>query len=475
MTLHSCRKSNIALFLVLLGFVLPNPVNAAVTLITEDTPPANYLDRAGKPAGLAVELVQEMARRVGDPGVVQVVPWARGYKDAQENADTALFHTVWTLERDRLFQWVGPLFPTEIVFYRKAGVGPRINTLDDARKVRAIGTYKDDAKEQLLKKMGFANLESTVDDSQNPKKLVAGRIDLWPVNTLQVKSMLESGGLPADSIEPALTMTRQQAYLAFSPKTDPRLVAKWQTALDEMEQDGTADSIRAKYGLKTQKTIQIFTEEDPPRNFVQDGVLKGHAVEIVRQMLHRATDGSRITVASWSRGYRETLENPDTALFSIARTPEREKLFQWVGPIYHTRLVFLARKGAGVVIRNLDDARKVKAIGTYKDDVGEQYLKANGFTNLDSGVSAELVPKKLADGRVDLWITPDDTAPILAKQAGLDSAGFETVYTVVTFDSCVGVSHKTSPAVVRRWQEALNQMRKDGTFDRIMKQGAPVP
>ena len=45
----------------------------------------------------------------------------------------------------------------------------------------------------------------------------------------------------------------------------------------------------------------------------------------------------------------------------------------------------------------------------------------------------------------------------------------------MTFDSYVGVSHKTSPAVVRRWQEALNQMRKDGTFDRIMKQGAPVP
>ena len=179
MTLHSGRKSNMALFLVLLGFVLPNPVNAAVTLITEDTPPANYLDRAGKPAGLAVELVQEMARRVGDPGVVQVVPWARGYKDAQENADTALFHTVWTLERDKLFQWVGPLFPTEIVFYRKAGVGPTINTLDDARKVRAIGTYKDDVGEQYLKANGFTNLDSGVSAELVPKKLADGRVDLW--------------------------------------------------------------------------------------------------------------------------------------------------------------------------------------------------------------------------------------------------------------------------------------------------------
>ena len=466
-------KKIAAVFSLLLG--LATVAQASITLLTEDTPPANYLGKDGKPAGLAVELVQEMARRAGDPGVVQVVPWARGYKDTLEKPNTALFHTVWTPERDTLFQWVGPLFPTEIVLYRKAGSGPRITLLEEAKKVRAIGVYKDDAKEQLLNKLGFTNLESTADDNQNPKKLVAGRIDLWPVNTLQMKSMLEANQIPVDAIEPVLTLTRQQAYLAFSSQTESREVVKWQKAFDDMEADGTADKIRMKYGVKPEPTIQIYTEDDPPRNYLQDGVLVGPGAEVVRQLLFRSTSGSRITVVSWARGYRETLENPNTALFSTARTPERENLFQWVGPISHTKVVFLARKGSGITIRSLADAKKVKAIGAYRDDTNEQFLKSNGFTNLDTDSSTEFLPKKLAAGHLDLWITPVDTASYLLRKAGLDPNDFEALFTVREFDGYLAVSLKTAPAQVQHWQETLDQMRKEGVMERILNKEGTLP
>jgi polar amino acid transport system substrate-binding protein len=115
------------------------PVSDTVTLLTENTPPVNYLDANGKPAGLSVELVREMAKRVGHSGRIKVVPWARGYKDLQAKPNIALFSTYRSVARESLFKWVGPLLVKEAVLYRKKGSDIRLSTLDDAKKVGAIG------------------------------------------------------------------------------------------------------------------------------------------------------------------------------------------------------------------------------------------------------------------------------------------------------------------------------------------------
>ncbi len=234
-----------------IALLLPTVTNASpnITLLTENTPPVNYLDKNQNPAGISVELVREMARRVGDPGIIQVVPWARGYKDARELANTALFSTAWSPERDSLFKWVGPLLTKEVVLYKARGNKLLISTLDDARKVDRVGAYRDDSKEQLLIKTGFTNLDSTLDDNANPKKLVAGRIDLWVSTSIQAGPTCVLAGINPLDIEPTLTLKKQLMYLAFSTATDDAVVAKWQQAFDAMMLDGTVKKIHLKYGL----------------------------------------------------------------------------------------------------------------------------------------------------------------------------------------------------------------------------------
>lgn len=222
------------------------PVADSVNLLTENTPPVNYLDADGKPAGVAVELVREIARRVGHSGQIKVVPWARGYKDTQEISNTALFSTYRSAARESMFKWVGPLLVKEAVLYRKKGGVPRISSLDDAKKVGSIGAYINDSKEQFLKKNGFTNLDSSPDDLANPRKLVAGRIDLWISTSVQVNDTCKLAGVNPADIEPALVVLRQPMYLAFSIKTDDAVVDRWRKAFAEMEKDGTVQKIRQK-------------------------------------------------------------------------------------------------------------------------------------------------------------------------------------------------------------------------------------
>ena len=127
--------------------------------------------------------------------------------------------------------------------YKKKSNPLTISTIEDAKKVGKIGTYNDDSKEQLLKKLGFNNLDSSPDDLANPKKLIAGRIDLWISTSIQAKPTCISAGIDPDSIETTISLLVQKMYLAFSTKTSDSTVQSWQNAFDGMVKDGTYKKI----------------------------------------------------------------------------------------------------------------------------------------------------------------------------------------------------------------------------------------
>ncbi|MFO8231966.1 MAG: SDR family oxidoreductase [Longimonas sp.] len=80
---------------------------------------------------------------------------------------------------------------------------------------------------------------------------------------------------------------------------------------------------------------------------------------------------------------------------------ERKPMFKWVGPVVSRVWMFYTKKGAGVEINSLEDAEKLESIGTYKEDVREQFLESEGFENLDSSSSNVINVKKLNAGRLD--------------------------------------------------------------------------
>jgi len=145
-----------------------------------------------------------------------------------------------------MFKWVGPVASNKWVFFAKKGGGIKLASLDDAKKVEKIGTYKDDAAESYLKGAGFANIDSVVNDEQNVPKLMAGRINLWIVGELQGIYKAKAKGV-ADQLEKVLDVKDTQLYIAFSKNTDDAEIAKWQTALDALKADGSYDALVKKY------------------------------------------------------------------------------------------------------------------------------------------------------------------------------------------------------------------------------------
>lgn len=237
------------LMIAVCATVLLSGVTAAMAenfeIMTEEYPPFNYTEN-GQITGLATEVVLELAKKVGHPTNIEVKPWARAYAQIQKQDGLILYSMTRTEARESLFKWVGPVASNKWVFFTKKGSGITVDSLEGAKAIGKIGTYKDDAAEAFLKEQGFANLDSVVNDDLNVPKLMAGRIDLWIVGELQGIYKAKLQGV-SDQLEKVMDVKDTQLYIAFSKNTPDEVIAKWQAALDELKASGSYDAMVKKY------------------------------------------------------------------------------------------------------------------------------------------------------------------------------------------------------------------------------------
>ncbi|WP_139171618.1 substrate-binding periplasmic protein [Modicisalibacter muralis] len=470
--------------------VAQNSEAPALHLLTEELPPLNFTEN-GEIRGLSVDMIREIQRRLGIEYPIQMVPWARGYHTLQERPNVALFSTARSSEREALFQWVGPLTNLAFVFYKRADSPLELEDLDEARQLDAIATYRDDVREQFLIERGFTNLDSSTKLISGARKLLEGRVDVWLDSNLSAPSVMRQLGRSPDAIERALVIHSEPIYIAFSKQTSPAIVSRWQHALDAMARDGTFARLHRQWLPNeplptrmaalipspelTNHPLQLYTEELPPFNFTQHGKPTGKSVDIVHEIQRRLSHDAPIQFVPWTRGYQTALESANVGLFTTARTTEREGLFQWVGPIGHSRVHLYARSDANLTVTSLEDARQLGSIGTYEDDAGEQFLSDHGFTNLYGHRSPTAALRNLKAGRIQLWASAEENARVIIALSGHDANGFEPVYTLYEVAHYIAFSLDTPKKVVALWQQTLDAMRKDGTLARIQQRWQNAP
>jgi len=219
-------------------------------LMTEIFPPYQYKDDVdNKLIGITTEVVEAIQKKVGDTSKVKVYPWTRGLKILETKKNSALFSMLRTDEREELYKWVGPIAKMEMVFFKKKGSPIELASTDDARKVGKIGVTKGVGNHGVLVAQGFTNLDviSSGIDEKNIKKLVKGRIDLWPSLVGPGLYNAKRMGFDGEIVPVGVPLFKGDFYIAFNKQTDDAIINQWQKALDELIADGTVDAIKNRY------------------------------------------------------------------------------------------------------------------------------------------------------------------------------------------------------------------------------------
>ena len=218
--------------------------------------------------------------------------------------------------------------------------------------------------------------------------------------------------------------------------------------------------------------LVLLTENFPPynmakngKNFAQDENINGIAVDIVREVFKRAGITYSLTLRfPWERIYKLALEKPGYGVFVMARLPDREKLFKWVGPIGPDDWIMLAKADSKLSLETLEDARKYR-IGAYKGDAIAETLAKQGLKPIVV-LRDQDNARKLVNGQIDLWATGDPAGRYLARQEGV--SGLKTVLRFNSAELYLALNKDVPDETVAKLQAALNELRQEGIVDDIM-------
>lgn len=235
-----------------------------------------------------------------------------------------------------------------------------------------------------------------------------------------------------------------------------------------------AAGLVAAYRSSAAHDLRVLTEELPPYNYTQDRNVTGVSTEVVRAVLAEAGLTGEIQVLPWARAYEYALQKRPGLIYSIARTPQREALFQWIGTLVSSDFYLFAHAARPVHLNRLEQAREFQ-IATVNEDVAEQFLRARGFelgVNLQSSQRYEANYEKLRRGRVDLWLRDELAAHHIVRRLGDDAA--RSLVKVLAVPELAGdwylaASLATPLEWVNRLREAMQRIKSRGQYEQIVQ------
>lgn len=220
------------------------------------------------------------------------------------------------------------------------------------------------------------------------------------------------------------------------------------------------------------QTLTIVSDPYPPLGYVKNGEIVGFTVDLIKLLQQRTGIEGKFVMYPWARAYEMAQKEKDILIYQLTYTEERARLFQLVGPIYHaTDSLWKLKARKDIVLRNLKDATQYR-VGTVRDYFTHKYLLENGFQegrNLDAVHDDDMNVQKLASGRIDLMFLDELVFNYRVKELGYKRDDFDNAFPVVSHDEYLAFSRQTSPDLVSRFAKALLAMKKDGSYNGILR------
>lgn len=233
-------------------FVLASTLfSADVKLYTEDFPPYQTSEN-GKLSGIAIDIVNEIKKRVNDSVSIELNDWDTSYKKALNNKNSGVFSTGRTTERENSFKWIGPIGKSRYIFFANIENDIYVGNPKEAEeKSTNILVSKNDVSHQVLGNLGLKNLKISEDKSnkENIQLIAKDKTVLWASDYYSGIYKIRKLGLE-NKIKPLMfnrPFIATTMNIAFNLNTDEKIIQSWTKALQEIVDDGTYAKIMQKY------------------------------------------------------------------------------------------------------------------------------------------------------------------------------------------------------------------------------------
>lgn len=216
--------------------------------------------------------------------------------------------------------------------------------------------------------------------------------------------------------------------------------------------------------------LHLLTDDHPPLQFLQQGQLKGYGVDLVHALAGLTGDRVRLDQTPLRRALLLAAQTPDTGVFLVLRSPERETQYRWVGPALDVQIGLYSLGDKPLPLASLEQARHAGRIAVPRKWLGYSYLQKHGMDNLYGVESPEQMMNLLKLGRADLVVADDHTIASLARDAGIDPRQIHLRLALLRQGVYIAFSPQTDAQRIANWQAALDQLRQQGELQRLAQQ-----
>lgn len=221
-------------------------------------------------------------------------------------------------------------------------------------------------------------------------------------------------------------------------------------------------------GTAQGQALQIVGTDVPPLIYQHQGRVQGFCVDLVQALQQRLKDDAPIQLLPWPRVIAMAQASADVLLVCPKRTREREDRFLWVGPLHTSRTFFYVRADSPVRLRSLEQARTLSGVLLPRASYSYEWLQAQGFDNLKPIGGTGINPlRMLMAGREPALVLEDTQLQALLDEAELPAHSVRPAYLALVTDGYLAFSTATAATRVRAWQQQLDQMKRDGSYEAL--------
>ncbi|PKG81577.1 hypothetical protein CXF85_19175 [Colwellia sp. 75C3] len=223
-----------------------------ITIVTENLPPFQIVQKNKEITGLATEIVKEIFTRASFSHNIAVIDWSIAYKQALETKDVCIYSMVRLPFRESQFQWVGQITSASTSFYSLREKNIVLSHFDDAFKYR-VAVNENYASHHFLLKKGFKKDKNlyVLKNYNALLKMLEVRKDSIDLVLLNDEILINKIDSPSKMNKyrkhPVIHDFRFDFYLACSLKTSTAVVQRLSTSLQSMKADNTLKKLTLKW------------------------------------------------------------------------------------------------------------------------------------------------------------------------------------------------------------------------------------
>jgi len=239
-------QASLLVVLLLCNFTIANSQERKLLITTEPSfPSTSITDNGNTIFGQTADKVHEILKRSHIPYDMQMMSWNRSFELARNDANTCVFATARTKEREAQFKWVGPISKGEWAIFGLRNQAGKVTRLEDIKNAN-IGGVRGDVLAEYLVDKGYHVITSS-ENEISLKNVALGRMDYWVTDSRNGANLINKNHLENKIVLLFTIPHSTEYYLACNLQLSDDLMDRMKSKLMEIKADGTEAKIDAKY------------------------------------------------------------------------------------------------------------------------------------------------------------------------------------------------------------------------------------